>query len=116
MIKDTESITTFQKKKAPRPDGFPAQFHQTLKEKIISVQFSHSVMSESLRPHELQHSRPPCPSPTPKVHQALLSMEFSKQEYWSGLPFSSPGDLPDPGIEPGSPSLQAGDLIILTAV
>ena len=50
------------------------------------------------------------------AHQALLSMEFSKQEYWSGLPFSSPGDLPDPGIEPGSPSLQAGDLIILTAV
>ena len=34
-------------------------------------------------------------------------MEFSKQEYWSGLPFPSSGDLPDPGIEPGSPSLQA---------
>ena len=33
-------------------------------------------------------------------------MEFSRQEYWSGLPFPSPGDLPDPGIEPGSPSLQ----------
>ena len=31
--------------------------------------------------------------------------EFSRQEYWSGLPFPSPGDLPDPGIEPGSPSL-----------
>ena len=39
--------------------------------------------------------------------QAPLSMEFSRQEYWSGLPFSSPGDLPDPGIEPGSPALQA---------
>ena len=34
----------------------------------ISVQFSHSVMSDSLRPHELQHARPPCPSPTPGVH------------------------------------------------
>ena len=34
--------------------------------------------------------------------QALLSMEFSRQEYWSGLPFSSPGDIPDPGIEPKS--------------
>ena len=34
-------------------------------------------------------------------------MEFSRQEYWSGLPFSSPGDLPNPGIEPGSPALQA---------
>ena len=32
---------------------------------------------------------------------------FSRQEYWSGLPFPSPGDLPDPGIEPGSPALQA---------
>ena len=39
--------------------------------------------------------------------QAPLSMEFSRQEYWSGLPFPSPGDLPDPGIEPGSPTLQA---------
>ena len=36
-----------------------------------------------------------------------LSMEFSRQECWSGLPFSSPGDLPDPGIEPESPALQA---------
>ena len=33
------------------------------------------------------------------------SMRFSKQEYWNGLPFSSPEDLPDPGIEPGSPAL-----------
>ena len=37
-------------------------------------------------------------------------MEFSSQEYWSGLPFPSPGDLPDPGIEPGSPTLQADAL------
>ena len=37
--------------------------------------------------------------------QAPLSVEFSRQEYWSGLPFPSPGDLPDPGIEPGSPIL-----------
>ena len=36
--------------------------------------------------------------------QAPLSMGFSRQEYWSGLPFSSPGDLPNPGIEPGSPA------------
>ena len=39
------------------------------------------------------------------VHQAPLSMEFSRQKYWSGLPFPSPGDLPDPGIEPASFSL-----------
>ena len=37
------------------------------------------------------------------AHQASLSIRFSKQEYWSGLPFPSPGDLPNPGIEPGSP-------------
>ena len=39
------------------------------------------------------------------AHQAPLSMGFSKQEYWSGLPFPSPGDLPHPGIEPASPAL-----------
>jgi len=37
-------------------------------------------------------------------------MEFSRQEYWSGLPFSSPGDLPNPGMEPGSPALWADSL------
>ena len=37
------------------------------------------------------------------AHQAPLSMEFSRQEYWCGLPFPSPGNLADPGIEPGSP-------------
>ena len=38
-------------------------------------------------------------------------MGFSRQEYWSGLPFLSPGDLPDPGIKPGSPALQADSLL-----
>ena len=38
-------------------------------------------------------------------------MEFSRQEYWSGFPFPSPGDLPGPGIEPGSPTLQADALL-----
>ena len=41
------------------------------------------------------------------ARQAPLSMEFSWQEYWSGLLCPSPGDLPNPGIEPGSPALQA---------
>ena len=47
------------------------------------------------------------------THQAPLSMEFSRQEYWSGLPCPRRGDLPDPGIEPvspGSPALQADSL------
>ena len=43
-------------------------------------------------------------------HQVPLSMEFSRQEYWSGFPYPSPGDLPDPGIQPGSPALQAYSL------
>ena len=38
-------------------------------------------------------------------------MKFSRQEYWSGLPFPSPGDLPNPGIKPGSPTLQADSLL-----
>ena len=49
-------------------------------------------------------------TPWTVAHQASTSMEFSRQEYWSGLPFPSPGDLPDPGIEPGSPALQADAL------
>ena len=51
-----------------------------------------SVMSDSATPWTV-------------AHQVLLSMEFSRQEYWSGLPFPSPGDLPEPGIEPTSPAL-----------
>ena len=45
------------------------------------------------------------------AHQASLSMEFFRQEYWSGLPCPFPGDLLDPGIEPGSPALQADYLL-----
>ena len=44
------------------------------------------------------------------AYQAVWSMGFSRQEYWSGLPFPSPGDLPNPGIEPGSPALQTDTL------
>ena len=46
-------------------------------------------------------------TPWTAAHQAPLSMGFSRQGYWSGLSFPSPGDLPDPGIEPRSPALQA---------
>ena len=112
---------------------------------VSSVQFSCSVVSDSLQPHGLQHARFPCPSPSPRAysnscpssqwchptisssvvpfsisvccvlshfsharlcmlwtvaHQALLPMGFSRQEYLSGLPFPSPGDLPDLRIEP----------------
>ena len=50
------------------------------------------------------------PVDTPGAHQAPLSMEFSRQEYWSGLLVSSPGDLPDSGIKPRSPATQADSL------
>ena len=50
-------------------------------------------------------------TPWTKACQAPMSLEFSRQEYWSGLPFPSLGDLPDPGIEPGSPALHADSLL-----
>ena len=49
-------------------------------------------------------------TPWTVAHQASQSMGFPMQECWSGLPFPSPGDLPDPGIEPWSPALQADAL------
>ena len=49
-------------------------------------------------------------TPWTVAYQAPPSMGFSRQECWCGLPFPSPGDLPDPGIEPGSPTLQADAL------
>ena len=49
-------------------------------------------------------------TPWTVAYQAPPSMEFSRQEYWSGLPFPSPRNLPDPGIEPGSPTLRADAL------
>ena len=45
------------------------------------------------------------------AREVPLSVEFSRQEYWSGLPFPSPGDLPDSRIEPGSPAFQADSLL-----
>ena len=50
---------------------------------------------------------PALATPWTVAHQAPLSMEFSRQEYWSGLPFPSPGDLPDSGTEPASLSSRA---------
>ena len=55
-----------------------------------------------------------CPTlcnPMDCSHQVPLSMGLSRQEYWSGLPFPSPGDLPNPGIELRSPALQADSLL-----
>ena len=60
---------------------------------------SHSVMSDF------------CATPWTVAHQTPLSMEFSRQEYRSGVPLPSPGDLTNPGIEPRSPALQADSLL-----
>ena len=51
-----------------------------------------------------------------RARQAPLSMELSRQEYWSGLPFPPPGDLPDPGIEPASPALAGGSFTCVPPV
>ena len=63
-----------------------------------SESVSRSVVSDSATPWSV-------------AHQALLSMGFYRQEYWSGLPFPSPEDLPDPGIEPRSFTLEADSLL-----
>ena len=60
------------------------------------------------------HSRPTLCDPRTAARQAPLSMGFSRQEYWSGLPFPSPGDLPNPGMQPTSPmsyALRVGSLL-----
>ena len=59
---------------------------------------------------EIAHSCPTLATPWTVAYQASPSMGFSRQEYWSGLPFPSPGDLPDLGIEPRSPALEADAL------
>ena len=55
-------------------------------------------------------SCPTLATPWIVAYQAPLSMGFPRQGYWSGLPFPCPGDLPNPGIKPGSPALQADSL------
>ena len=76
---------------------------------FFMVQLSHPYMKVKVK--LLSHVRLfVTPSPWTVAHQAPPSMGFSKQEYWSGLSFPSPGDLPDPGIELRSPALQADAL------
>ena len=67
-------------------------YNYPLRVSFSSVQFSHSVMSNSLQPHGLQHARPPCPSPTPRVHSSScpLSRWYHPTISFSVVPFSSP--------------------------
>ena len=77
---------------------------KNLKIAISSVQFSHSVMSDSLRPNELQHARPPCPSPTPGVHSnSRPSSQLCHPAISSSVvPFSCPQSLPASVFSNGS--------------
>ena len=74
----------------------------TFKEEICCCchSFSHEVWSDSFM------------APWTVAFQDPLFMEFSRQEHWSELPFPSPGDLPDPGVEPMPPALAGGFFII----
>ena len=79
---------------------------------ILLLQFSHSVMSDSLQPHELQHTRPPCPSPTPGVHPnpCLLCRWCHPTISSSVVPFSScPQSFPASGSFPMSQLFTSGD-------
>ena len=67
-----------------------------------SESLSHSIMFDSLQPHFAKAWA--------LAHQAPVFMEFSREEYRNGLPCPSPGNLPDPGVEPGSPTFQADAL------
>ena len=114
-ISDLETPTgTDRKKKSPKqkPDfssqriskGAPYQDTKL----VSSVQFSRSVVSDSLRPHELPHARPPCPSPTPGVHS-----NSGPSSRWchptissSVVPFSSFQSFPAPGITDSFPMSQ----------
>ena len=60
-------------------------------------------------------SSPSLATPSTVAQRAPRSMGFPRQDYWSGIPFPSPGDLPDLGIQPGSPALQADSLSTETA-
>ena len=76
--------------------GHPFLFYNAVKNEKVKVLVTQSCLT--------------LVTPWTVAHQDPLSMGFSRQEYWSGLPFPSPGDLPNPGTEPGSPSLQSDSL------
>ena len=81
---------------------------------IVTLAFSVVIVQTSTSPWCVYvlvgQVRPTLYDPGTVAHQAPLSLEFSRPECWSGLPFPSPEDLPDPGNKPGSPALQADSL------
>ena len=92
--------------------------YQNWKLQFSSVQFSHSVVSDSLWPHELQHARPPCPSPTPRVYSnsCPLSQWCHPTISSSIVPFSScPQSFPASGSFPMCQFFSSGDQRIVSA-
>ena len=72
---------------------------------------SKAIFSFKKSESEVTQSCPTLCDPMDVAHQVPPSMGFSRQEYWNGLPFPFPGDLPNPGIEPRSPALWADALL-----
>ena len=94
---------------------FPLQhtFSDTVPSIIVILSYTFSgdggLVAKSFSNHLV--AKPTLATPWTIACQVPLSKGFSRQEYWSGLPFPSPGDLLDPGIEPQSPALQADSCI-----
>ena len=100
---------------SPPAVTFGAQEKQSVTVPIVSPCIFHEVMVPDAMilaylPYQLLTRVLLLAVPCTIAQQAPLSMGFSRQQYWSGLPFPSMGDLPHPGIEPGSPALQVDSL------
>ena len=81
-------------------------------ERLTLLRFSdHARILGTAGAGEVAKLCPTLVTPWTVAHQAPLSMGFPRQEHWSGVPFPSPGDLPNPGIKPRSPALQADSLL-----
>ena len=96
---------------SPSPPAVNLSQHQGLIQWVSSSHLVAKVLSHSCEQVKLLSHVQLFVTPWTIAHQAPPSMEFSKQEYWSGLAFPPPGDLPNPGIKPGSPALRADALI-----